>query len=171
MTDKLYLSYTDIENYVQKIGREILLSPWHPDVIVGLTRGGLLPATLLSQYLEVPMTSLDVSLRDNAAIENQSCLWLAEDALSPDKNILIVDDINDSGATLEWIIKDWQSSCRPASPEWNNVWGHNVRFAVIVDNESSNYLECSYTGLNINKMEKDVWVVFPWEEWWLNGKI
>lgn len=170
MTDKLYLSYTDIENYAQKIGREILLNRWHPDIIVGLTRGGLLPATLLSQYLQVPMTALDVSLRDNKAVPNESCAWLADDCLSPGKNILVVDDINDSGATLQWIVDDWQRSCRPQSPEWNNVWGQNVRFAVIVDNEASSF-NINYSGVDINKANKDVWVVFPWEEWWLNGKV
>lgn len=168
MTEKLYLDYKAVENHVTKIGREILLSSWHPDIIVGLTRGGLLPATLLSQYLQVPMTALDVSLRDNSAIPNESCAWLADDALGKRTNILVVDDINDTGATIEWIIEDWQRSARPQSPEWNHVWGDSVRFAVVVDNESSNYKECSYSGLDINKFEKDVWVVFPWEDWWLN---
>ena len=29
------------------------------------------------------------------------------------KKILIVEDINDSGATLQWIKKDWESGCFP----------------------------------------------------------
>jgi len=24
-----------------------------------------------------------------------------------------------------------------------------------------------YTGMEINKAENDVWVDFPWEDWWL----
>lgn len=167
MSDKLYLDYSAVQNHVQKIAREILLSSWHPEYIVGITRGGLLPANLLSQFLRVPMTSLDVSLRDNDTIPNESAAWIADDALAG-KNILIVDDINDTGATLKWIVDDWQASCRPQSPEWKQVWGHNVRFASIVDNAISEFRGCNYKGITIDKGENDVWVVFPWEDWWLD---
>lgn len=166
--EKLFLSYQDIESYAQNISREILLNNWRPDCIVGITRGGLLPAVLLSQYLKVPMTSLDFSLRDNTEIPNQTNTWLAEDAISHRKNILIVDDINDTGATLRSIMADWQSSCCPKSPDWSDVWCYNVRFAVMVNNEASEFELCDYEGMTINKLEKDVWVQFPWEEWWIN---
>lgn len=166
--NKRYLSYSDIEHNVQHIAREILLGDWRPDYIVGITRGGLLPATLLSQYLNIPMTTLDVSLRDNRMeMGPESNFWMSEDAMDG-KNILIVDDINDTGATIEWIIDDWKRSSMPDSPLWDNVFGRNVRFAVIVDNQSINYTECNYCGLEINKAVKDEWIVFPWEEWWLN---
>ena len=29
------------------------------------------------------------------------------------KNILIVDDINDTGATFEWLVNDWKQSVCP----------------------------------------------------------
>ena len=166
MTDnKLFLSYIDIENYCCGIGQEILISNWSPEYIVGLTRGGLLPANLLSQFLEVPMVSLDVSLRDHSELLKESNCWMAEDALDG-KKILIVDDINDSGATLEWIINDWKNNNRPKSPEWNNIFGNTVRFAVMVNNEASNFKDVSYLGSTVNKDERDVWVEFPWENWW-----
>jgi hypothetical protein len=50
-------------------------------------------------------------------------------------------------------------------PEWNNIWGNNVRFAVLVDNEASTF-EANYAGTSINKVEELQWVTFPWEEWW-----
>jgi uncharacterized protein len=83
------------------------------------------------------------------------------------KNILIVDDINDSGATLNWIRKDWKSSCFPKDPRWKEIWGNTVRVAVLVDNESSqSKLDINYSAVNINKAEEDSWIVFPWEDWW-----
>ena len=83
------------------------------------------------------------------------------------KNILIVDDINDSGATLNWIRNDWMSSCFSTSPVWDHIWGHNVRVAVLVDNESSkNEIPVSYSAVDLNKAEDDCWIVFPWEDWW-----
>lgn len=178
---------------VNKIAREIHVSQWRPDYIVGLTRGGLIPAVMLSHYLNVPMWTLNVSLRDGEG--GESNLWMAEDALGSEssieisdendigavldaasslleegsnfKNILIVDDINDTGATFNWIINDWKSGCFPDHPNWDSVWNMNVRFAVLVDNQSSDCeVSMDYVGMEVNKAEEDVWVDFPWEDWW-----
>jgi uncharacterized protein len=162
---KIYYSWQDVEHQVQDILRQITNSNWRPDYVVGLTRGGLVPANLISQYLAVPMECLKVSLRDNAS-QSESNLWMAEDAYH-EKKILIVDDINDSGATLNWIKQDWQSGCFPKDKQWKKVWGNNVRVATLVDNESSaSKLNVSYSAVDLNKAEEDSWIVFPWEDWW-----
>jgi hypoxanthine phosphoribosyltransferase len=91
---------------------------------------------------------------------------MAEDAYNG-KQILIVDDINDSGATLNWIKHDWQSGCFPKDKRWKEVWGNNVRVAVLVDNEASaSKLNVGYSAVDLNKAEEDLWIVFPWEAWW-----
>lgn len=168
---KIYLSWQDVENQTQTIIRSIHQSQWMPDYIVGITRGGLVPANLISQYLNVPMHTLKVALRDNPDCES-NC-WMPEDAtgygIESPKNILIVDDINDSGATLNWIKQDWQTSVAgtTSNDNWNKVWNNNVRIATLYDNESSNsMLNIDYTAVNINKAAEDVWIVFPWEAWW-----
>jgi hypoxanthine phosphoribosyltransferase len=136
-----------------------------PDYVVGLTRGGLVPANLISQYLECPMETLKVSLRDDNS-SPESNLWMAEEAFEQ-KRILIVDDINDSGATLNWIKEDWQSSSLPNNPKWAEIWGDTVRVAVLCDNEASaSELKISYSAVDLNKAEEDCWIVFPWEEFW-----
>lgn len=182
------LSNKSIRKHVQKIIRE--LGNWRPDYVVGITRGGLIPAVMISQYLDVPMHALNVSFRD-ADLGPESNLWMAEDAYGyvpyegteppavrdPDrvttdpairKNILIVDDINDSGRTLNWIKQDWPSGCLPEDDCWDDIWGNNVRFATVVNNEASEFKNVDYTGLTINKLEEPSWVVFPWENWWEN---
>jgi hypoxanthine phosphoribosyltransferase len=174
---KIYYSWQDVESQTQEILRQLQRDAWMPDYVVGLTRGGLIPANLISQYLEVPMECLKVSLRDDVS-QPESNLWMAEDAYGYEvsdpmasgdgrKRILIVDDINDSGATLNWIKKDWQSSCFPDDPRWHLVWGDNVRVAVLVDNEASaSKLNINYNAVDLNKAEEDSWIVFPWEDWW-----
>jgi uncharacterized protein len=163
--NKIYYTWQDVECQTQEILRQIQRDAWRPDYVVGLTRGGLVPANLISQYLAIPMECLKVSLRNDAS-QPESNLWMAEDAYEG-KKILIVDDINDSGATLNWIKQDWQSSCFPTEPQWNLVWGNNVRIAVLCDNESSaSKLNVSYSAVDLNKAEQDVWIVFPWESWW-----
>jgi hypoxanthine phosphoribosyltransferase len=173
---KIYHTWSDVEGQTQELLRQITLSEWRPDYVVGLTRGGLVPANLISQYLGCRMETLKVSLRDGS--QQESNLWMAEDAFGHEiydpicsgdgrKNILIVDDINDSGATLNWIREDWMSSCFPKDKRWKEIWGNNVRVACLYDNESSrSKLDVAYSAVTINKADKDVWIVFPWEEWW-----
>jgi hypoxanthine phosphoribosyltransferase len=184
MFKKQYISYNQLERHVLDIARQMMLDKWRPDYIVGITRGGLLPATLLSQYLDVPMETLKINLRDHTDTPGpESNCWMAEDAFgyvderfrengsplsnpSKKKKILVVDDINDTGATLQWLMDDWPQGCLPNEPEWNAVWGDNVRFATIVNNEASDFQDVNYTSLVINKAVEDVWIVFPSEDWW-----
>ena len=161
---KVYVSWNDVQRQVQELIRQMWKDRWTPDYVVGITRGGLTPANLISQYLGCPMETLKVSLRDGS--EQESNLWMAEDAFKG-KKILIVDDINDSGATLSWIHKDWPSGCFPNDPKWQALWGDSVRVAALYDNEASDStLDVNYAAESINKMEDPCWIVFPWEEWW-----
>jgi uncharacterized protein len=163
--NKIYYTWQDVEQQTQEILRQLHNDAWRPDYVVGLTRGGLVPANLISQYLDCPMHTLKVSLRDDAS-QSESNLWMAEDAYEG-KRILIVDDINDSGATLNWIKEDWQDSCLPEADRWFKIWSDTVRVAVLCDNEASaSELNVSYSAVDLNKAEQDVWIVFPWESWW-----
>lgn len=177
------IHFNNINEMVHTIVRQISISRFRPDYVIGITRGGIVPALMISHYFNIPMHTLKVSLRSDPPDTESNC-WMAEDAfgyVSVDaretlksrwdihkrKNILIVDDINDSGATFDWIKQDWINSCLPAEEEaWRSVWNKNVRFAVLVDNESSNFNSIDYSGENINKDEDPAWIVFPWERWW-----
>lgn len=178
---KKYYEYLHIHDMVSNIVSQMYKDNWRPDYIVGLTRGGLIPAVVMSNLYHIPMHTLKVSLRDHA--DTESNCWMAEDAFgyvsassvprpageptsdpSLRKNILILDDINDTGATLDWIIQDWQGINLPNDPAWADVWGNNVRFAVLIDNLSSKFSrKVNYCAETINKAEEDVWIVYPWE--------
>ena len=165
--NKLILTNNDFKSLVSSICREIANSAWRPDYVVGITRGGLLPAVMISHYFDIPCNTLKVSLRDASAEDMcESNLWMAEDAFNG-KNILIVDDINDTGATINWILNDWPSGCLPGNDKWQSTWNRNVRFAVVVDNLASQCeVKMDYVGMEVNKAEEDVWVDFPYENWW-----
>jgi len=161
--NKLVINNDQLKGLVAKICRDISNSGWRPDYVVGLTRGGLIPAVMISHYFGVPCETLKVSLRDGG--ECESNLWMAEDAFNG-KNILIVDDINDTGATFNWILKDWPSGIYSDKERWDTIWNGNVKFAVLVDNLSSQCdAKMDYASMEINKAENDVWVDFPWESW------
>lgn len=171
MPQKVFLTHDQMKANLNKIIKQINADDWRPDYIVGIVRGGLYPAVMLSHYLDVPMHALKVTLRDGVEDDCDTNCWMAEDAYGypsseTDKcNILIVDDINDSGATIKWIKNNWQGSCLPDSPEWNNVWHNNVKFATVVNNLSSSE-DVDYWGIEINKAENNLWFSFPYEEWW-----
>jgi len=176
---KLYYTWQEFDRDVCELATHMQRDAWWPDYIVGITRGGLALAAALSNRLGVPCETLKVSLRDGSSCESN--LWMAEDAFgcvpleeqelvkcrwdtSRRKNILIVDDINDSGATLDWIKQDWPSGCYPDEKTWDTVWNKNVRFATLFDNAASKFGDVDYTANEINKLENDVWIVFPWEK-------
>ena len=168
MVKRVYYSHEMIKSFVLDIMRQMYSDEWKPDYIVGINRGGLTPAIMMSHFLDLPMHTLDVRLRDNPMDwSSESNLWMAEDAYGPQyKNILIVDDINDSGATFNWIVNDWEDGCHPGTERWNHVWGNSVQFAVLTENLSSEFNGVAYSATEINKAEEDTWIVFPWEEWW-----
>lgn len=159
---KIYYSWKDVEGACLEIARSVISSGWMPDYVVGITRGGAIPAIMISQFLNVPMRPLEVSLRDDG--ECVSDLSMAEDAFKG-KKILIVDDINDQGSTINWIKQDWPSGCYPQNEEWNNIFHHNVRFAVLTNNLSSR-ADIDYYCWEVNKVEENCWLVYPWEEFW-----
>ena len=176
--NKVYYTWQQVEGAVIDIARQLQQENWRPDYIVGITRGGAIPAVMLSQYLGVPMRPLQVSLRDGG--DCVSDLGMAEDAFgcapanssgtlvdpAYRKNILIVDDINDQGSTIAWIKDDWPSGCHPDHDVWNNVWHKNVRFATLTHNLASKE-DVDYSVWEVNKAEKDCWLVYPWEEFWI----
>jgi xanthine phosphoribosyltransferase len=179
---KKYYSWNDIETMCIQIVNQLYADNWRPDYIVGLTRGGNVPATIISNMTDIPADTLQVNFRDNGLYTESNC-WMAEDAYGygviptegyfnsvpgsvaeKRKNILIVDDINDSGKTFDWIVTDWQSSCVPGDVAWKEIWGSSVRFAVLTENLSSNFELVSYYADTVNKAEEDVWLVYPWED-------
>jgi len=180
--DKLYYSWRDFDHDIITLTTQLYKDKWVPDYIVGITRGGLPLAVSLSQHLNIRCETLKVKLRDNTpGEESESNLWMAEDAFGyvpieeqgiykcrwdvlRRKNILVVDDINDTGATLDWLVQDWQSGCFPDEDNaWNSVWNNNVRFATLWHNTESRF-DKKIDYYVHTKTGNNPWIVFPWEK-------
>ena len=90
---------------------------------------------------------LNISLRDGKA-SSQGFDWRR---LQKYSRILIVDDINDSGATL------WEVA--------NQCYGREIRkpkFATLLSKGSSEF-DNLIAGEVINTKKENDWIVFPWE--------
>jgi len=75
-TSKVYLEWSEIHECVNILCKQIITDYPNIDSVMGLPRGGLIPAVIISHELNLPFV------------------------LHPGKNTLVVDDINDTGETL-----------------------------------------------------------------------
>ena len=114
-TSKIHIGWDEIHELVDIICDNLALYP-HIDSVHGLARGGLIPAVMISHK-----RGLD---------------YVQEADIT--ENTLIVDDICDSGHTLD------------NAPGW---W-----YAVLHHKPSANF-EPTIWG----KIIKDQWIVYPWE--------
>jgi hypoxanthine phosphoribosyltransferase len=166
------INWNEFDRMCNMIAFDVLKSGWKPDYIVGINSGGLAASVVISNILEVPMHPLTVRSFNSVVQDYEHNCWMPEDAIGygnmgcleeKPKNILIINDINNSGSIFDWIKKDWISSCLPNADLWNNVWHENVRFAVIVNNLASTH-DVDYHAMEVNKTEEPVWINFPWEK-------
>lgn len=150
---KKFYTWGHVEKMCTQLVTQLYDSEWKPDYIVGVTRGGNVPATILSNMTGIRCEAVKVALRDGESGKSGDSIdWMAQDALDG-KRILVVDDINDTGATFQWIADDWKLN-----------GDDNVRFAVLTENLSSDFDRVQYSCDEVNKAEEDVWLVYPWEK-------
>jgi hypoxanthine phosphoribosyltransferase len=121
--DKKYLNWGDIDFAVERLATNIINSKIEIAAVGGLPRGGLIPAVLLSHKMNIPFVS-------------QANVKLITG------NILIVDDICDTGKTL-----------KPFKFE-PNVYTAAIHY------KTSAMVEPNFWFKLANENE---WIVYPWE--------
>lgn len=151
---KLFYSYQAMHHDIDAMIATMAKDAYKPDVVVGITRGGLVPAVVFSHMLDVPMKTIEVSFRDSGVKE--SCVAII-DLIRDGKKVLLVDDICDSGETLEWIYDQVKA--------FNLTWTQFIRTAVLINNQGCTKFTPDYKGsVHVNKSVSDVWIVFPYEK-------
>ena len=151
---KLWYKWNEMRRDVNTLCREILLDGFNPEVIVGLSRGGLTPGVMMSHWMKKPFKPVKASLRDFPEWED----YLPK---KTDERVLIVDDICDSGETFDRI-KSYIKGPRINQPMELPV---EVRFATLWWNNECN-VEPHYYVNEIAKDSSGTWIHFPWESWW-----
>lgn len=80
------------------------LAPLQPDIIVGIARAGLIPATTVACMLRREMFPVRVTRRVNDEVVYETPVWKVP--VSPDvagKTVIVVDEIADTGQTLHLV--------------------------------------------------------------------
>jgi hypoxanthine phosphoribosyltransferase len=124
---------------------------WRADYIIGIGRGGLVPAVFLSHATGLPTLSCDLSsnVKDFA---DDVLIRLAARARAGER-LLFVDDINDSGRTIGLLRGKLAEAGAPAA---------HIRFATLIDNVVSAQ-RVDYRARTIDRTVTKDWYVFPWE--------
>ena len=121
--NKIWYKWKEMRRDVNTLCREIVLDKFDPDVIVGLSRGGLTPGVMMSHWMEKPFKSIKASLRDFPEWED----YLPR---KTDERVLIFDDICDSGETFHKIREHINERKKD---------GVDVRFATLWWNNECNF--------------------------------
>ena len=137
---KVNYSWSTIDELVQTIVNRVRFN--NPTHIVGIARGGLIPAVMISHELDLPMETLGISFRDNKATHHTKFKPI------DDANYLIVDDINDSGTTFK-VVSDIFKNRRLT-----------FSTAALINKKSSSFAVDFYG----EKLDNDDWINFPWEK-------
>ncbi len=144
----LYLTWMDVQRLSEKLADMIVESGFRPDVIVAVSRGGFDPARILSDELNIrSLASLQVIYY--AGVNERNDKPQVKYPLNADiagLNVLVVDDVADSGNSLK-VVKEYVDSLDP----------REVRIATLHHKPWSSF-EPDYYAESVDK-----WIIYPWE--------
>lgn len=148
-------TFPEFRDGIQAITKQIEDSGFAPDYLVGIVRGGSVPAVYLSHKLKIPVVMVAWNTRDNTEFGRESVTWIPEDLLAG-KRVLIVDDIVDGGQTIKELLEDWQKSVLAPVPH------ENIRIAAMWYNTAQDVVVDFYHK-TIDRNNDPRWIVFDWE--------
>ena len=166
---KRYISSHELYNYSLDLAKRISVSEWQPDVVIGLYRGGVFPAIVIEDYLRsngiktfhfpLHCQSYDANAAESVSGEVK-VVDLPEYALTSVnewKNILIVDDICDTGKTIE-AVKAKIRSYGPTTSDGSSPF--NFRSACLIWKPATSKIRPTWW---VKEVIQDDWLVFPHE--------
>jgi hypoxanthine phosphoribosyltransferase len=137
-----FICWEDISTYLLKSKFDC-----SPDVIIGVHRGGLPIGVTLSHRFEKPLDSFHVSRYDRKS-EIVRCHL---DAKSHYNEVLLVDDISDSGESLITAIKYLHE----------NYSIGTIKTLCYCIKKDTKFIPDFYN----ETFESNIWIVFPWENY------
>jgi len=145
------VTWSEIDHWAESVACKIEESGYKPDIIVGLTRGGWVPARILCDQLVCKnLFSIKVEHWGITAQTDMKAKLVQELTIDVrGKNVLLVDDITDTGDSLALSIAHVKSK-GPA----------DVKCATLLHINHSKVVPDFY-GVEVKK-ENWRWFIFPW---------
>jgi len=113
----LYVSYDEYHNLIEKLAIKIYQSGWEFDTILCLARGGMRPGDILSRVFDKPLAIMSTSSYRADSGTVQGNLDIARFITTPKGEIagrvLLVDDLADTGHTLNAVIHRLRTNYKP----------------------------------------------------------
>ena len=156
--EKKYYSYNDIHKTMKNLALEILDSGFRPDIIVAIGTGGFIPARILKTFINRPILTVGLSYYDldnkpKDSIEKIQWIDEVEEKLT-DKNILLVDEVDDSRYTLEYCLKELLAH-KPKELAVAVLHNKLKTKRGVIPEEIKRY----FRGEDID----DMWICYPWD--------
>ena len=158
MNDKLIITYDEYKSAVEKLALEIE-SSYLPTVLVGIMRGAAPIIDILSRIFKIPTAYVVIQSYSGDTVQNQQGeLVFAREMSAIAKNedfkkILLVDDLSDTGLTLNKSI-DWLKNYEPIKNHINEI-----KTACLWKKKSSSFTP-DFCPILLNN---DPWIVQPSE--------
>jgi uncharacterized protein len=148
-------TWADLDAWTGTVAEKVRIAGRTPDVIVGLTRGGWVPARLVADRLGVKrLLTLQTAHWGVTATKNGHASLTERLSGSVDgASVLVVDDITDTGESLGLAVEHIRSQGQPTRIE-TATYLHITHSRVVPD----------YYAEEV-PAERWVWVVFPWTYW------
>lgn len=158
LEEREVLTWEDFGAGIREMAQNIVDSGWKPELIVAVARGGLLPAGALAYALGIKaIGSMNVEFYTDVA-ETLEEPVLIPPLMDPEvldgKRVLVVDDVADSGKTLDMLMKMIRERGIPG--EGRNVKVAEARSACIFLKSRSIIVPDYYLK------HTDKWINFPW---------
>jgi len=160
--EKLFVSAEELLADSFELGLQIFESGYRPTFIVGVWRGGTPVGIAVQEVLDLLGCSTDhFAIRTSSyyGMDKQSKevkvfgLQHLVDTINVDDNLLIIDDIFDSGRSVDAIIKTLGEKCRRNTPD-------DIKVATVYYKPSRN---ATMRVPDFYLHETDKWTVFPHE--------
>jgi hypoxanthine phosphoribosyltransferase len=152
MTDQMkckIISFEDVYSMVRNVSEKIKDSGFEPTTIIGLARGGWVPARLLCDFLGITdLVSLKVEhWLETGKTSNEAIIKYPVTTSLTDKHVLIFDDITDTGESLI-----------TAAEHIENLHPEEIRVGVMQYITSSKRVPEYYA----EKVTDWYWFIYPW---------
>ena len=144
------LSWDDITSAVSRVTERIASSGYDVEVVIGILRGGIIPAMLIADRLGVEdIGVMDIKFYQAPGVRREKPI-LKQPLTLPirGRSVLVVDDVSDTGLTLQ-VALDIVSHYAP----------RNVKTATLYIKPWTRLTPDYYAELT------DKWLVFPWSLW------